>query len=228
MENSEQKQPAFNGFSAEVIEFLRDLKANNNREWFTRNKASYSEFLHPQAARFAGDVAQQLADLSGRAVNFKIFRIYRDVRFSKDKTPYNSHIHMRFWSGGHVAWFFALEPDEILVGAGAMKLDNNTLSAYRVSVSQPEFGETLGDSVDALVKQGFRCNPPEMRRYPVGFTADHRHCDLLRHKSLTVWRTLDWKFATSSLLASNVANSFYDLLPFNDYLQSLLGDENGL
>ena len=87
----------FQGFPKEGLKFLANLKRNNKREWFTKHKPLYQETVEAPAKAFAFEMEELLATLTKRPMSGKVFRIYRDVRFSKDKTPYNTHIHMSFF-----------------------------------------------------------------------------------------------------------------------------------
>lgn len=81
-------------FTTETLEFLEQLKHNNNRDWFQQNKSVYDTSVKNPAKAFAIAMEGELERLCGEPHKAKIFRINRDIRFSKDKTPYNSHIHI--------------------------------------------------------------------------------------------------------------------------------------
>jgi len=116
----------FQGFPKEGLTFLAKLKRNNTREWFTKHKPLYQETVEAPAKAFAFEMEELLATLTKRPMSSKVFRIYRDVRFSKDKTPYNTHIHMSFFStdgntgecGAQPAFHFGLEPKKLTLGIG--------------------------------------------------------------------------------------------------------------
>ena len=87
----------FQGFPKEGLKFLASLKRNNRREWFTQHKSLYQEAVEAPAKAFAFEMEEHLATLTKRPMSGKVFRISRDVRFRKDKTPYNTHVHMSFF-----------------------------------------------------------------------------------------------------------------------------------
>ena len=87
----------FDGFPKAGTKFLKDLEKNNNREWFEENKPIYKTKLETPAKAFKDGMCEALGELTGSLMGGKIYRFYRDVRFSKDKTPYHTHIRMSFF-----------------------------------------------------------------------------------------------------------------------------------
>ncbi|WP_404402521.1 DUF2461 domain-containing protein [Pelagibacterium halotolerans] len=176
--------------SEQTRAFLADLKANNNREWFEANKERYRTALKEPAEHFAQAMALALEAATGMPQTPRIFRIYRDVRFSKDKTPYNAHLHIGFRpspsSPDMPAWMLGLEPDRLVVGTGLFAFSPDGLTRWREAVSGPE-GNDLASVLSALIKDGIRINDPELKRVPAPYPADHPNADLLRRKSLAVW-----------------------------------------
>ena len=103
--------------------FLGALRENNDRAWFTAHKGDYVAHLKCPAEQFASALAGELAEQSGTPHEYRIFRIHRDVRFAKDKTPYNAHLHISLSPDGGCreggpAWMFGLDPDGLTLGAG--------------------------------------------------------------------------------------------------------------
>lgn len=188
---------AFDGFPGETITFLCDLQRNNNRDWFTKHKNQYKDFVESPARAFMEDLAPRLSELVRHPMGAKLFRIYRDVRFSKDKTPYNAYIRMLFHQldvestcGDKPVFCFSLEPDSIITGAGtgSMEFSKSTLETFRSAVAEKKTGASL----NALLKKftsadGFRIDPPALKRVPSDYPKDHPQEKLLRHKALMVW-----------------------------------------
>src|SRR5881296_4566845 len=137
-------------FSPQFFNFLKDLKKNNNREWFTRNKPRYESQLLEPSLRFVKDVAPILRTISPYLVadpkpfGGSLFRIYRDIRFSKDKSPYKTNVAMEFWhkktgKKGYSGLYLHLAPGESFAGAGCWHPDAETLGRVRKAiVSKPE------------------------------------------------------------------------------------------
>ena len=114
---------AVNWLSPATVEFLAALRSHNDRDWFAAHKADYEDHLKYPAEQFAAALASELAAATGKPHDYRIFRIHRDVRFAKDKTPYSAHLHISLSpeggcrEGGPV-WMFGLDPDGLNLGAG--------------------------------------------------------------------------------------------------------------
>ena len=112
-----QSDPTTWCFPKETLSFLKDLKTNNNGDWFTKHKTDYEQTIKKPAEEFCPLMTEALSDLTGLPHKAKIFRIYRDVRFSKDKAPYNDHLHISFLpdlpKGPPLGWHFGLEPGRL-------------------------------------------------------------------------------------------------------------------
>ena len=187
-------------FPPETLSFLRALKDNNNREWFGQNKDRYESAFVAPVAEFKAHIARSLESLTGKRHEAKVFRIHRDVRFSKDKTPYNAHIHIAFLpdvsSIARPAWMFGLDTERISVGAGVFAFEEKALKAFRDAVAGPD-GQGLQRLLSRLERAGARISEPELKKVPPGFDAEAPQAALLRHKGLAAWMTnADPKAAT--------------------------------
>ncbi|MBO9449970.1 TIGR02453 family protein [Tropicibacter sp. R16_0] len=175
----------FSQLIPEARAFLTELSQNNARDWFNDHKPRYEAQLKTPALHLLDQIAAQIGD----GVTTKLFRPQRDVRFSKDKTPYNTHLHM-LWMipGGRAgtALFFGIGLDYVSVGGGIMGFDKTTLTDWRTSVDGP-MGAELADVINALIVKNFRLSEPELKRVPAPYDKEHPHGDLLRRKSLTLW-----------------------------------------
>ena len=135
---------SFPGFPPEAMSFLAGLRDNNDRDWFTAHRATYDRAIKGAGEHLLAALEPALSELIGRPVSGKIFRIHRDVRFSKDKRPYNAHLHIAFPArvGEMTAcgYFFALEPERVVVGAGGFDFSGPVLDAYRAAAADPKKG----------------------------------------------------------------------------------------
>ena len=171
--------------------FFTDLRANNTRDYFEAHKATYNAEIKKPAELFADLFAEDLARLTGAAYKPKVFRIHRDVRFSKDKTPYNTHLHL-LWSNPSQtvtpSWFFGASPDYVLLGMGVMGLEKDSLATFRAMVDRR--GDDLTDAMETAAEAlGARLSdwgPEPLKRVPKPFDQDHPHGDLLRRKSFAI------------------------------------------
>ncbi|MEM7458264.1 MAG: DUF2461 domain-containing protein [Pseudomonadota bacterium] len=177
-------------FSPETLKFLRTLKQNNSRDWFNDNKTWYESAWKAPANAFIEAMCFRLQAQTDTEHSAKLFRIHRDIRFSKDKTPYNSHLHILLRrEGSKAGLFFGLQTDRLVLGAGMMGFDKAQLNAYRDAVTGPS-GDTLASALNTLLKQGGRMNEPDLARVPKPFDKTHAHAELLRRKTLTIWQDI--------------------------------------
>ncbi|MBW1712100.1 MAG: DUF2461 domain-containing protein [Deltaproteobacteria bacterium] len=127
----------FGGFPRECLEFYQDLASNNNRQWFADNKDRFDETVMEPARQFVVDMGRRLAPVfpgivAQPKVNKSIFRINRDTRFSRDKSPYKTHLGLWFWQGPgkrmeSSGFYFHLEPGRLMLGAGLYKFPKHLL-----------------------------------------------------------------------------------------------------
>ena len=219
----------FPGFPPAAQRFLADLRDHNDREWFDANKKTYETAIKLPAEALLAHLEPELAALAGGPVSGKIFRIHRDVRFSKDKRPYNAHLHIAFpaahgRSSDVVAcgYFFALEPDKAILGAGGFDFAGPVLDAYRAAVADPKKGAALEAILAKLTKAGLRIEGAELKRVPAPFPADHPRADLLRRKGLHVWRDIeDPAVVTDPRLFAEAQATFKTLAPLVTWLSTL-------
>ena len=174
--------------------FFRDLRRNNNRDWFHGQKAKYDAEIKRPAELLADVVAAHLNKVTDHPHRSKIFRQHRDLRFSKDKTPYNCHLHVAWFAadagGDDPGYFLGISPEYVTTGAGVMAFDKARLTAFRTAASGT-YGEQLLREINALQRNGCRMDEPSLKRVPKPFEPDHPHGSLLRRKGVVVWRDID-------------------------------------
>lgn len=187
----------FSGFSKQTTDFLRSLGKNNEKSWFDEHRSEYEEFYLAPAKGFVEAVSVPLRTISPGVqaeprVNGSIFRVNRDVRFSKDKTPYRDHIDMWFWDGearnkAVSGFYLRVAANEVIVGAGAHMFDTDRLKRYRTAVGDRTTGAPLLKAVAAVKESGYTVGGEHYKRLPKGFEeADESTAELLRHKALFV------------------------------------------
>lgn len=223
---SEQMIMEFDGFPRDTVKFLCDLKNNNNKKWFDEHRATYEAAIKVPAKTFSEAMERDLEKLTGTAHNAKIFRINRDVRFSKDKTPYNTHVHVSFAPDVEASvtpvWSFGLAPKYLTLGVGIMGFEKRELEAYRKRVDSPA-GAMLAKHIAALPKLGARLGgEPELKRVPKEFPVDHPREALLRRKSLTVWMEIEeLALANRPQLIKGCTTRYKKLMPIFEWLSEL-------
>ncbi|MEJ6390106.1 DUF2461 domain-containing protein [Gymnodinialimonas ulvae] len=192
---------------AEMIQranaFFTDLRADNTKDFYEAHKATYTSEIKKPAVLLAELFAEDLAKHTGRAHKPKVFRIHRDVRFSRDKTPYNTHLHMMWSQPGDApapAWFFGSAPDYLILGIGVMHLQKDSLTAYRNMIDR--HGDDLTDAMDTSGATLSDWGPDPLKRVPKPFDADHPHADLLKRKAFTLSRDVPDGWQDAGLLRS--------------------------
>lgn len=181
---------SFDHFPEETLVFLRGLAANNRKDWFEANRSSFETAVKAPAEAFAAVMVEKLAGLAGHRLRPRIFRIHRDVRFSRDKSPYHPYLHVAFLSAGTEAhppgWMFGVEPDQLSLGVGVFAFEGDQLEHYRDRVQGPD-GAALDGLLQDLRKAGVRIGDPELRRPPRDRDPAAAPGDLLLRKGLTAW-----------------------------------------
>ena len=138
--------------------FLNALADSNTKDWFNENKPTYETQLKAPALALLDTVAASLEKQTGQVPTTKLFRPHRDVRFSKDKTPYHLHLHM-LWSTPPVGYFFGIGRDYLSVGGGMMGFDKDQMTHWHAAVDGPK-GAQLSDAIADLKAQGARMDDP--------------------------------------------------------------------
>lgn len=214
-----------------ILEFLKDLAANNDREWFAENKPRYNEAL--EALKDAVDTL--IAGLGAFDDNVKylqakdcVYRIYRDIRFSPDKSPYKRHMAAYIARGGRKSicpgYYFHLQPGgESLLAGGLYCMDSKMVKAARRAISDnaEEFLEVVGESSfkDTFVFAGDR-----LKRMPLGFEQDSSVAEYLKYKDFTVMHKLPDDFFDNEGWEGQIVEWCKVLKPYNDFMNAALDD----
>jgi uncharacterized protein (TIGR02453 family) len=227
----------FSGFKPEAIQFLVDLAENNRRDWFQARKAEYERLLKEPLEAFIDALSVRFEE---RAIPLRAdpgrspFRIYRDVRFSKDKSPYKTHISASFpwiegaeWDGSHTGegenpgGYFHFGPGEVFVGGGMWHPGSAKLSAFRAAVDgDPATVRGLLDDPD--FKRTFGAiSGDKLKRVPPGYPADHPEAELLKQKDVTFGQRLADSDVLSPALPDLVAEAFQSAVPLMRFLARL-------
>lgn len=218
MPESQTGPDSFRHLIPEARSFLKELSGNNTRDWFAAQKSRYDSQLKTPALL----LLEQFSQTIGPGTGTKLFRPHRDVRFSKDKTPYHTHLHM-LWTlpdAGPLkpGFFFGVSPDYVSIGCGLMGLAKDELTTWRAEVDG-RFGADLLVLLAELHSRGNRISEPELKRVPSPFDKDHPSAALLRRKSLTVWKDLDADQFDAPL--SELEDAFTTFQPFLDRLRDV-------
>jgi uncharacterized protein (TIGR02453 family) len=196
------------------MEFYEGLAANNTKTYWTAHKDSYERDVHEPMAAL-------LAELEAEFGEGRIFRPYRDVRFSADKTPYKTAIGATLACGGYVQ----LSAAGLAVGSGMHEMGPDQLERYRRAVTADATGEGLRGAIATVEKDGITVSGHRsLKSAPRGYPKDHPRADLLRHKGLTAWQ--DWPAAAwlgTAAAKDRVAGFFRASRPLCDWLDTHVG-----
>jgi uncharacterized protein (TIGR02453 family) len=222
----------FNGFPKDFFKFFNELKANNNRDWFAANKVRYYESVVYPMGDYIVSIAPHLKRIAPcykadpRAHGGSMFRIYRDTRFSKDKTPYKTHAacHFRHEAGrdAHAPGFYMhIETDRISIGGGIWRPPSKQLGLIREFIADnPSAWEKLNKTA-ALRKMG-GVQGDSLKRPPRGYDAEARHIDDLKRKSFYLMTEVDVKLALSPDLVTESARVFRTAARLNHFITDAL------
>jgi uncharacterized protein (TIGR02453 family) len=216
----------FTGFPAQGLQFLKQLKQNNNREWFNENKVTYEESVRKPMQQLVELLATELSKFAPEiqaSPRTSLYRIYRDTRFSKDKSPYKTHVAAVFplrALGKHegAGYYFHISPGELLVGGGLYMPAAEDLQSVREALARHHRRFTR-----ILENKSFRrlfreLTGEQLSRVPRGFPATHPAADYLRFKQFLASRQLPAASATSASFSRTLIESFKTLHPFIEFL----------
>jgi uncharacterized protein (TIGR02453 family) len=216
-----------------TIDFLKSLKLNNNRDWFNENKPTYQTAQENMA-----EVAEEILGMmkthdeietpSGKKA---LFRIYRDVRFSKNKEPYKTNFGAAYRRNQPIkrgGYYLHIEPGNSFVGGGFYQPNKDDLAKLRGAIAID------GDELKAIINaKSFTSTfdklvGDQLKTAPKGYPKDHEHIDLLRHKGYLMMVNLSDEEILSPTLTKKVNEVFKAMRPVLDWMTDVLThDENG-
>jgi uncharacterized protein (TIGR02453 family) len=231
--------PAFRGFPAAALTFLRGLRRHNEKAWFEANRDRYERDVRLPLRALVEALDDRLATFAPELVGDvkrSVFRIHRDVRFSKDKSPYKTHVAAWFFhrragkgvgssspDGGAAGLYVHIEPGASMVGGGLWMPPRPALQMIREAIvaRQAVWEATLGGAVRR--RFGGLDESAMLARMPRGYAPDHPAAAWLRHQSFTLGRPLADDDVTSPRLVATLARDFALLLPMVRFLNDALG-----
>lgn len=215
----------------EIIDFLRDLSCNNNKEWFNANKLRYQQVLSLWQD-FCGELIQKVgqydSDIARLTVKECTYRIYRDTRFSADKSPYKTHFGVFLSKGGkksmHAGYYFHVGtgmgeayPHCHMIASGNYCFEPRVIKMIRedISFDWEVFKADVLDVADPSFKVDM---DGALKRVPKEYPADAPYADFMRLKSFSLVTYLDDDFILQPDLVSRVSELFKSVKPFNDFI----------
>jgi len=214
----------------DLFSFFSKLKQNNNRDWFQSNKAEF-KLLEGQVKLFMKEIEQNL-QIHDKIEKAKMFRIYRDVRFSKNKTPYKSHFGLAFHRekpalrGGY---YLHLEPENSFLGVGFWAPEKEDLQRIRkeLEIDAEEYRQIMVNK--AFKKHWGSLSGEEVKTAPKGFSKEHPNIDLIKKKQHVFIKNFSDQEVLSSDFIGVIDTHFQNIRPFFDYMSHVLTtDLNGV
>ena len=208
-------------FSNEAIKFLRGLKRNNDRVWFAARKDVYEQELKEPMLKLIGEINEAMAEFAPmhlRPPQKIMMRIYRDIRFAKDKRPYKTHVSAWWVRDGlqktsGAGFYLSVNPEEVVIAAGAYMPEREQLLAIRRYLAEHhgEFRAVMkGKKMRSLMTED---DGSALTRAPKGFPEDHPAIDLLKKKQWAVWSRLPGERALKATLVKDVVERFKAAAP---------------
>jgi uncharacterized protein (TIGR02453 family) len=184
----------FNGYSKEFTKFFADLAMNNSKTWFNEHKKDYEQYVLEPSKLFVIAMGEKLYELSANInaipmVNKSLFRLNRDVRFSKDKSPYKTNLGIFFWEGSRKrmecpGFYFHVEANNLMLGGGMYQFPKDLIEPYRKVVVHEKSGKELNNIIKRLKEEKIGLGGEHYKRVPQGYEPNHQNSELLKHNGL--------------------------------------------
>jgi len=228
-------------FGVQALAFLRGLKRHNAKPWFEAHRGDYEQHVKQPMADLVEEMDLRMARFAPEIVGQpkrSVFRLHRDIRFSRDKSPYKTHAACWFFHGGGSAkvgreshgggagFYFHLQPGASFVGGGCWMPPRPALNRFRAAIAKDPRGFERIVLAPSLRRRFGGLSEEEMlKRVPRGYPADHPAARWLRHQSFTVGRPLKDAEATSARLTAILEADYVAMLPLVRWLNGTLGLE---
>ena len=184
-------------FPKDAVKFLLKLKRNNNRDWFESHREEYVASVLEPAQEFVLVLGEMLRAVAPGIIAIpktdkSIFRLHRDVRFSKNKSPYKTNLGIIWWEGARKkmecsGFYFHVEPNYFFLGTGQYMFTNELLKKYRRVVYNTDNAKELDNIVKKLKKKGFELGGKTFKRVPRGFDAEYPYSNYLLHSGIYIY-----------------------------------------
>lgn len=204
----------FRGWPAEALEFYEGLEADNSKAYWHDHKAVYDQCVRAPMDELLSELAPEFGP-------GKVFRPFRDVRFSADKSPYKTHIGATMEKGGYVQ----LSAEGLAAGTGYYMMEPDQLARFREAVADDTTGADLEKRIAAVRAKGIEVTAREtLKTAPRGYPKDHPRVELLRHKGLIAWR--QWPVASwlgTKAAKQRIVDFLHDSRPLVEWLDQHVG-----
>ena len=226
--------PALKNFPLKTLNFLKKLSKNNSREWFEAHRDDYnSDFLEP-ALQLVVELGEKLLTITPNIqaipkIDKSIFRLHRDVRFSKDKSPYKTNLGLYFWEGkkkmDSPGFYFEVNTKGSFYGSEIYMPSKEQWKLYRDAVSDPRLGKELNNAVKKILKKGsYELGGKKYKKVPKGYDPDLPYAEYLLYEGLyTFYDSENINELTKVDVVEFSFKKFKDMLPIHQWLVKVLG-----
>ncbi|SHG77169.1 TIGR02453 family protein [Jatrophihabitans endophyticus] len=207
---------AFTGIPAAALDFYEDLENDNSKAFWAAHKHVYDEAVKAPIEALATELATRWGE-------FTMFRPYRDVRFSKDKTPYKTHQGVWF---GETSVYFHVSAAGLWLAGGYWQSSTPQVQRLRRAVDDDVAGPLLAKAVAGVRRKGWQVRGEQLVRVPAGYDKEHPRAELLRHKTLTAGKEVgfpDWLHAAAA--RTEIAKQWRALAPLTSWLDTHVGHD---
>lgn len=215
-------------FPGNAVKFLSKLKRNNNREWFESHREEFVTSVLEPAQEFVVVLGELLRTIAPGIIAIpktdkSIFRLHRDVRFSKNKSPYKTNLGILFWEGERKkmdcsGFYFHIEPGYFFLGAGQYMFSDDILKKYRQVIYNPDKAKELDSIVKKLKKKGYVLGGKTFKRVPKGFDAEYPYSDYLLFNGIYLYGESSDLKKLGKDPVKFAYKKFAEMLPFHRWL----------
>jgi uncharacterized protein (TIGR02453 family) len=216
-------------FTKDTVKYFTRLEKNNNREWFEAHRDELEQNVMEPARVFImvmGDALREIApDIQAiPSIDKSIFRLHRDVRFSKNKAPYKTNLGIFLWEGPAKkmecsGFYIGLEPKLFFCGFGMYMFTPEQIKKYREIICNESKAKELTTIFTKLKKKGYKINTPHFKQVPRGFDKDYKYADLLKYNGLyAFYESSNYDEIFDSDQVKFFAKRFLDMLPIHRWL----------
>jgi uncharacterized protein (TIGR02453 family) len=222
------KFPAFENFPMKTVSFLKKLSKNNSKDWFEEHRDEYnSQFLEP-AFQFVTEMGDKLSSIAPDImavpkIDKSVFRLHRDVRFSKDKSPYKTNLGIYFWEGKKKmessGFYFHIDQTGYFLGTGIYMPAKEQLKIFRDAVADKDLGKELSNSIKKVLKKGnYSIGGKTYKKIPKGYDPSSPNAEFLLYSALYAYcEGKDFKELTNDIVGFSF-KKFKDMLPVHQWL----------
>ena len=222
----------FNGFSQEALDFLQEIEQNNTKEWFEANRERYERLILEPSRAFVEEMGEYLMALVSTInavpkINGSLFRIYRDIRFRKDKRPIKSRIGIIFWQGGgkrmqSSSFYLHFDPKTLFFATGIRGFSDETLKKYRNYIHNERNRESLHIVMQSMIEKGYSLPEPKYKCIPREFDKDISYPELTKYASMFAYKEIPLPKAFFTHELCDFAYKIYeDMLPMQEWVYEM-------